>query len=67
MNMDLGLELSFSKGVFRWETQIARRDFFKHLECPRNEIHSGQDIDWPRYAYLGVPPESDFEAMSLQK
>ncbi|CAK8990447.1 unnamed protein product [Durusdinium trenchii] len=25
----------------------------------------GQDIDWPPYAYLGVPPESDFDVAGI--
>mmetsp|Transcript_103366 Transcript_103366/g.126296 ORF Transcript_103366/g.126296 Transcript_103366/m.126296 type:complete len:346 (-) Transcript_103366:122-1159(-) len=41
----------------------------------RPKIILAQDIDWPRYAYLGVPPESDYQvegighdiAMGLEK
>lgn len=29
------------------------------------KIILAQDIDWPRYAYLGVPPESDFEVAGI--
>ncbi|CAK8985284.1 Hypothetical protein (Fragment) [Durusdinium trenchii] len=31
----------------------------------RPKIILGQDIDWPPYAYLGVPPESDFDVAGI--
>lgn len=31
------------------------------------KIILGQDIDWPNYAYMGTPPESDFEVEGIGK
>lgn len=31
------------------------------------KIILGQDIDWPPYAYMGTPPESDFEVEGIGK
>ena len=53
--------------IYRVSTTLFRvQDFTTiHSLFVCNASEKNQDIDWPNYAYMGTPPESDFEAMGL--